>query len=877
MKRILLVLLFLCRLSIVLVARTQYSINEGWEFRYGPDSVSSGRDKDGWRRIDLPHTWNAEDVDDEAGGYFRGKAFYRKKVMVVRPEGTARVYILFEGSNQETRLYVNGHLVGHHRGGYSAFSFDLTDVVNFDRENNLLIEVTNSHDRTIAPLSADFNFFGGVYRDVWLVYTSQIHLSMDDVGSSGISVRTPHDNGVFRGVSVLTKLDKHISRRKTVRIVHTLFDGNNVVVRTSVGRVKFDARQEQASDEAFIPVSGPRLWSVDDPFLYTVLTRIYDAQTDELLDEVPTRFGFRWFRFDPDKGFFLNGKHLKLIGTSRHQDFLKKGNALTDDIHLRDVMKLKEMGANFLRIAHYPHDPTVLDACDRLGIVASVEIPVVNAVDSSALFLENCQRMELEMMRQNRNHPSVIMWGIMNEVLLRIPKEVQDKKSYFDLVHQIAARLDTAARAEDPDRCTFLAIHNAKELYQQAGLMDLCMVLGLNLYQGWYEKDITEFEKTLDEIHAQYPSLPLMVTEYGVGVDPRLYSDQPERFDFSQEYGVSYHRHYFREISRRDFLAGSSIWNLNDFYSESRGDAVPHVNSKGLTGLDREEKDAYLYYKAVLAKRPVVLIGKRHWMFRAVMGDSVGGQIHVPVYTNAESVELYANGRKVATLSVENGQALFTIPVRNGENHLEARAWFDGVTVTDMVKFHEQVIPRDLKPFPIEGLHVSLGSHRYFEDRVDGVCWMPEQEYKVGSWGYVGGHVYRREGGQLGTDSDILGTGNDPIYQTQRVGIQSYKADVPDGQYVIDLHFAALKDAAPIVYNLNKDSETNRVHEACVFDVAINGRVVARDLDPAGTYGLVRSVSRRFIVDTYGGQGIDIQFIPKKGVTFLNAIRIFRK
>ena len=288
-------------------------------------------------------------------------------------------------------------------------------------------------------------------------------------------------------------------------------------------------------------------------------TEIVDNQTRKVYDENHTSLGFRWYRFDPQKGFFLNGKHVKLIGTSRHQDYLKKGNALSDNIHLADVYKLKEMGGNFLRVAHYPQDPTILEVCDRLGILTSVEIPVVNAVDGSDEFLETCKDMQMEMIYQNRNHPSVVMWGLMNEILLRIPAQYdKDRATYYPMVRRVASELDALSRREDPERYTMMAVHNAFERYQEAGLVNIPQIFALNLYQGWYEPDIREFEQILDKVHEALPNQSLMVTEYGAGIDPRLHSFHPERFDFSEEYGLKYHVHYLREMKKRDFVAGTA-------------------------------------------------------------------------------------------------------------------------------------------------------------------------------------------------------------------------------------------------------------------------------------------------------------------------------
>lgn len=376
-----------------------------------------------------------------------------------------------------------------------------------------------------------------------------------------------------------------------------------------------------------------------------------------------------------------------------------------------------------------------------------------------------------------------------------------------------------------------------------------------------------------------------MVTEYGPGVDPGLHSYQPERFDFSQEYGLVYHKHYLREMMKRPFIAGSSLWNLNDFYSESRVDAVPHVNNKGVVGLNREKKDVYWFYKTALSRRPILVIGNREWKSRGGVVNTAQKECiqSVPVFSNAEEVELFVNNKSLGKKKVEDNYALFDVPFVSGENLLEAVAVAGDSKLRDMLRIQFQLVGSQLKDeaIPFTEINVMLGSPRYFEDRTANVAWIPEQEYKPGSWGFVGGTSYRRKtgfGSMLGSDIDILGTDMNPIFQTQRVGIKSFKADVPNGEYSVYLYWAELesdKEREALVYNLGADSEQTFAGNRS-FGISMNGTTVLDDFNIARDYGYARAVIKKFVVTVKDGKGLSVDFHKKEGEPILNAIRIYR-
>ena len=868
--------------------RVVYTINDGWKFTKGSpfEAQMTGCDDSSWETVNIPHTWNDKDADDETPGFYRGPVWYRKQLFIDKSQEGRRAVIYFEGANQEVRFYLNGQFVGEHKGGYTRFCFDITSHLRYGQENLFAIYVNNVYNPNIPPLSADFTFFGGIYRDVYLQFMNPVHIATNDYASSGVYIRTPEVNNSAASVEITTLLTNDMPQATEIRVENIICDADGKEVKKTQAEVKLAAGETKTDISKKIKIDSPRLWDIDDPYRYMVYTRILDKRKGTLLDEVVNPLGLRWFKFDSEKGFFLNGKGRKLIGTARHQDYFQKGNALRDELHVQDVLLLKEMGGNYLRVSHYPQDPVIMEMCDKLGIVTSVEIPVVNAVTETEEFLHNSVEMAKEMVRQDFNRPSVMIWGYMNEIFLRRPyTEGKQLEDYYRFTEKVARALEATIREEDPSRYTMMAYHNMPQYYEDAHLTEIPMIQGWNLYQGWYEPDINEFQRLLDRAHKVYKGKVLMVTEYGPGVDPGLHSYQPERFDFSQEYGLVYHKHYLREMMKRPFIAGSSLWNLNDFYSESRVDAVPHVNNKGVVGLNREKKDVYWFYKTALSRRPILVIGNREWKSRGGVVNTAQKECiqSVPVFSNAEEVELFVNNKSLGKKKIENNYALFDVPFVGGENLLEAVAVTGDNKLRDMLRIQFQLVGSQLKDeaVPFTEINVMLGSPRYFEDRAANVAWIPEQEYKPGSWGFIGGTSYRRKTGfgtMLGSDIDIHGTDMNPIFQTQRVGIKSFKADVPDGEYSVYLHWAELesdKEREALVYNLGADSEQTFAGNRS-FGISINGTTVSDDFNVARDYGYARAVIKKFVITVKDGKGVSVDFHKKEGEPILNAIRIYR-
>ncbi len=853
------------------------NMNEGWKFVKG-DSAAKQND---WASVHIPHTWNTDDVMDDVPGYYRGVGWYKKIFTLDKSFNGKEVALYFEGANQETAIYINGKKAGSHIGGYTGFYISLTPYLKFSGSNELLVKVDNSFNRNIAPLTADFTFYGGIYRDVYLIATDPIHFSTDDAGSNGVYITTPHVSNETATVNISTLVSNTTRSKTKITVSTVIIDKKGIKIAETRSSSILDESSVKSIEQSISDVKRPELWSPEKPNLYTVKTTITDAK-GKVLDVVTNPLGFRWFSFDADKGFFLNGAPCKLVGASRHQDYKGFGNAVPDEYAINDVVLLKKMGANFLRVAHYPQDPAILKACDSLGILASVEIPIVNEITESDSFYTNCERMQTEMIRQGFNHPSVIIWCYMNEVLLR-PHFANDKdkqKEYFSSINKLAQRLENLTRREDPYRYTMMANHGNLSQYKNAGLLEIPMIVGWNLYSGWYGGSMDDFPAFLDDFHKNYPGKPFMVTEYGADADPRIRSNQPVRFDKSIEYSTMFHQFYLTEMLKRSYVAGAVIWNLADFNSETRTETMPHMNNKGLLEWDRKPKDAYYFYQAMLLKDPFIkILGSCQQKYG--MADSTSPVCYEPlqIASNLDSVTVQLNGARQIKLKVTDGLCQWKLPFKEGWNTLVVEGKKDNKMYKDSIVTETHLQPYCLtdKQIPFQQINIMLGTSRYYVDE-KGEWWQPDKSYNTGGWGSVGGKEFKLDkNGRLpyGTDKNILKTNDDPVYQTQQTGIRQYRLDVPPGKYEVTLHFAELLGGKVRVppYNLNDDERDEKIKRR-IFNVNVNGKVLLQNFNIAEEYGLATAVIKSATVVISDKEGIQIDFEPVEGEPVLNAVQL---
>lgn len=865
------------------------TINSGWEF-YKGDIANFPNQKTGdikWEKVSLPHSWNTADVTDDEPDYYRGIGWYKKTIYVPSSSGNKSIYLHFEGANQITEVYVNGKFAGKHTGGYTAFSFPISKFLNFAADhlsgNEIEVKVDNSHSENIPPLTADFTFFGGIYRDVYLVTAGRVRFNLDSNATNGIKIKTPQVSVNNADVTINGSVTNSLDAKQVVKIISKLVNAGGKVIKEGQAKLTLPARATIDFKQDLNSIANPHLWSPDDPYLYHVVTRMVDTKGNTL-DESANPLGLRWFKFDAATGFYLNGKPCKLIGANRHQDYPGMANALPDAMHENDIALLKAMGANFIRISHYPQDPAVLEACDRLGLLASIEIPIVNRITQSDEFTKNCLDMQKEMIDQNYNHPAIIIWAYMNEVLLvpRYKRDSPEQLAYFKDVAALAQKLNDLTHRQDPSRYTMISCHGDFNRYHNAGITGIPDIVGWNLYSGWYSAGFEGFGKFLDHHHAVLPDKPLIVTEYGCDGDTRLHSFDPERFDKTVEYETLYHKRYLKDIMDRPFVSGGALWCLVDFNSEGRIDAAPHVNTKGMATAERVPKDVYYYYQANLLKQPFIKIGPHNWTLRGGIGDKDNVCMQpIEVYSNLPEVSLWLDGKLIGKQPVHDKVASFNVPFKNGTNVLKASATAGGLSYEDLITVNFKMVPADLRSeaLPFTEVNVSLGDKRFYIDDKLQQVWLPEQPYAPGSWGYAGGQVFSMKGSNLqkyGTNKDILGTGYDPIYATQRTGLSDFKLDVPDGKYEVNLLFAELlskEEREALPYNLNNTAQKEET-SARSFDVFINGQKVADALGDDNYLEPTRAFSTRVTIDVTGGKGIDISFKALKGEAILNGLQV---
>lgn len=648
-------------------SRRSIALEHGWKFakRDVAGAEAVGFDDGAWTAVSLPHTWNALDGQDGKNDYYRGAGWYRVHVTVPATERGRRLYVEFDGANIVTDVYVNGTRAGQHRGGFARFRFDVTSSVKPGEDNLIAVRVSNATElsTTVAPVTADFTFFGGLYREARLVSVDEVHFDMDHFGSSGV-VGVPRSvSKQSASVAVRASVTNAGASAVSARVTATLLakDGSAV----TAGDVEVTMAPATTTD-VLVPltVGHPHLWNgLADPYLYRL--RLEMKNGVEVVDHVVEPLGFRTFVFDDESGFSLNGAHVPLQGVNKHQDRLNKGWAVSAADLDEDMTILRDLGANAVRLAHYQHAQHFYDLCDEQGVLVWAELPLVNFIPAGAAFADNAKQQLLELIRQNANHPSIVMWSLSNEVVSGEPA-----------LH-LMTDLNALAHREDPARPTALATN-----YEPDGpITKAADLLGVNRYFGWYTGKPTDIGRDLDGAH-QVAGRPLSLSEYGAGAGISIHTKNPTKLDHSEEYQSSLHEIHWKFIRARPYLYGSFVWNLFDFAVDGRDEGeAPGRNDKGLVTYDRKtKKDAFYWYKANWSTEPVVYITERRWQARPAGGYAV------KIYSNAPSVTLVVNGVPQALRTASDHVFLWKdVELRKGPNTLAASAKFDSEMVTDTV------------------------------------------------------------------------------------------------------------------------------------------------------------------------------------------------
>ncbi|MEZ4841357.1 MAG: glycoside hydrolase family 2 TIM barrel-domain containing protein [Flavobacteriaceae bacterium] len=724
--------------------------------------------------VTIPHTWNANDAFDDEPGYWRGKGFYTKEIFI---EDVSKKYFLhFNGANQVTKVWVNGRFAGEHIGGYTAFDIDITAFL-VKGKNALKVGVDNSHNETIPPLDADFTFYGGIYRQVFLVEENSIHFDKK-YGTDAIKIDAELDENFNGQLKVSGAIFNDESQKCVVKI--SIPELNKSI---SIKKITNDFLNE-------IIVDSPKLWSPNNPQLYEVNIEIF--RKNKLIDSYKHKIGFRKIEAATN-GFKLNGKPVKLVGVNRHQDLEGYGNAVPVKKQIQDLVMIKEMGANFLRLAHYPQDKEIYKAADSLGLILWSEIPVVNKVPFTADYEDykiNSLRMQQEHIAQNYNHPSLVFVGYMNEIFLRMvfdKPEEQTKQKIIKNTLELAKELENLTRKEAPNHISVMALHG-NQMYNETGIADVPMVIGWNLYYGWYGGRINELGGFLDDEFTKYPQRPLIISEYGVGADVRIHNDNPKRFDFSEEYQFEYHPGYYKQVDERDFVIGMAAWNFADFGSEFRGDAMPHINQKGLVNFDRTPKNIFHWYKAAL--KPNKKMGQFFKGLQKYIADD--NEKEVKIITN-QKVILKDNYGYRTELKPFNNLVSYYANLIEGKNVFEL--YDETGKILDSLQIH--YYKPDLRK--IDELAVNFGTESYFKDSYDRI-WVPLKEVSIIN---IKGEVKNSN-----TSTNIKETVDDPLYQSSVSDIEEIYIDVPKGSYEITIKLSKHGKNSALVYELSKEQNS---------------------------------------------------------------------
>ena len=594
--------------------RKTITLNQGWHFT-GPNGTELP--------VDVPHTWNNIDGQDGGNDYWRGTCAYRKTFPKPEFGADEQVYLQFQGVNASAKVELNGQTVGSHDGGYSTFRWDVTDLLQ--DKNQLTVHVDNSVNDRVYPQKADFTFYGGIYRDVDLIIVNRCHFDMDYFGGPGIKVTAEPVDDYRRGKVVV---DTWRNCEEGQVCISVLDADGKVVASANMASAKLD-------------IPDVHLWNgVKSPYLYTAVAAL--TVDGKEVDQISTRFGVRDFYVDPSDGFFLNGRSYPLHGVSRHQDWKGIGNAITKEHHDTDMAIIREMGVNTIRLAHYQHDQYFYDLCDQYGMVVWAEIPYISEHMPNGR--DNTISQATELVVQNYNHPSIVVWGVSNEITISTKDKadmLDNHKVLNDLYHQL-----------DPTRLTTLACYAmCGPFNKSAHITDL---VSWNLYLGWYVPGLFLNDLWIDFFHWKYPKRPLGYSEYGCEAMTNLHSSKPKREDQTEEYQCVYHEYLLKCFAKRPFMWATHVWNMFDFAADARNQGgEPGMNHKGLVTFDRKiKKDSFYLYKRYVDRNETTT--------------------HVKVYSNQKTVTLYANGVKVAE---QTGGKIFnfTVPLSD-EVKLEAAA-----------------------------------------------------------------------------------------------------------------------------------------------------------------------------------------------------------
>lgn len=681
-KRVLsLTLLFAC-LSLVTMraeGRSVESFNSGWSFKKAPVekelAVNARKWDSGWSEVEIPHTWNAKDMQVQADNFYEGAAYYKKQYFFPTELKGKRVFLRFEGVGSCAEVFVNGMLATSHKGGYSAFACEISPLLKAGEENEIIVKADNKSRPDVIPINHNlFGVYGGIYRPVWLIVTEPYNISVTDCASPGVYVTQKNVSKKQADVNVKVKLDNGTLQPASVTLQNTIYNQEGKQIATQSRSFELSAQGEQAYESSFT-IKNPTLWQGrENPYLYKVVSRL--IKDGKVIDEMVQPLGLRKYEIVAGKGFYLNGEKYPMYGVTRHQDWWGLGSALKNENHDFDLATIMDIGATTVRFAHYQQSDYLYSRCDSLGLIIWAEIPFVNRVSGEEA--ENCRNQLREMIRQSFNHPSIYVWGLHNEVY-----------QPHQYTRELTQSLHDLAKTEDPDRYT-VSVNGYGHMEHPVNLV--ADIQGMNRYFGWYEKKIQDIKPWVENLEKEYPHQKLMLTEYGADANLNHQTEYlGEALNWTKEFypeafQTKTHEYQWSVIAAHPYIIASYLWNTFDFCAPLwvRG-GVPARNMKGLVTFDRKvKKDSYFWYKANWSKDPVLfLTQRRNW-------DREKKETSVTVYSNIGTPKVYLNGKELSGIREGYTPVHYIIDhvtLENGKNIVKTVVVKDGKTYEDEIEW----------------------------------------------------------------------------------------------------------------------------------------------------------------------------------------------
>nr|WP_075558274.1 glycoside hydrolase family 2 TIM barrel-domain containing protein [Parabacteroides timonensis] len=681
-KRVLSLTLLLACLGLMTMqaeGRKVESFNSGWSFKKAPAekelALNAPKWESGWSEVEIPHTWNAKDMQVQANNFYEGAAYYKKNYFFPADLKGKRVFLRFEGVGSCAEVFVNGMLATSHKGGYSAFACEISPLLKVGEENEIIVKADNKSRPDVIPVNHNlFGVYGGIYRPVWLIVTEPYNISVTDCASPGVYITQKNVSKKQADVKVKVKLDNGTLQPVPVTLQNTIYDQEGKQIATNSQSFELTAQGEQAYESSFT-IKKPTLWQGrENPYLYKVVSRL--IKDGQVIDEMVQPLGLRKYEIVAGKGFYLNGEKYPMYGVTRHQDWWGLGSALKNENHDFDLATIMDVGATTVRFAHYQQSDYLYSRCDSLGLIIWAEIPFVNRVTGQEA--ENCRNQLREMIRQSFNHPSIYVWGLHNEVY----QPHQYTKELTQSLHDLA-------KTEDPDRYT-VSVNGYGHMEHPVNLV--ADIQGMNRYFGWYEKKIQDIKPWVEGLEKEYPHQKLMLTEYGADANLNHQTEYlGDALNWTKEFypetfATKTHEYQWSVIAAHPYIIASYLWNTFDFCAPMwvRG-GVPARNMKGLVTFDRKiKKDSYFWYKANWSKEPVLfLTQRRNW-------DREKKETSITVYSNIGTPTVYLNGKELS--GIREGYTRVHYIIDNvtldmGKNIVKTVVVKDGKTYEDEIEW----------------------------------------------------------------------------------------------------------------------------------------------------------------------------------------------